>query len=546
MATKAPKLELITSEVDPDLAEVKRFIKARIAEGAIAVLIAAVLALLARMRDLNAELLRRIEASRRTRPPSETLRRLQMELPFWGSKPDNDVAQDAPKEGADAPKKERKKRGPKQKDLHGRPTLPAHLPRVPDQRLVPEAQRTCPSCKVEAEQVTFKRGAEKLELEPARYVVTQVMHEVIACQCCHEYIVSAPKGDEVVDRGILGDELVVQATVDHYENAMPWERMERQARQQGVPLSANTLAATSGKMIDLFDPIVGHIFKTVVGAKYFALDATSMPVLDVEHPLGIRTSTLWLLQGERAYSYFMYAESGHAHHVDKKLKGYKLASVMCDGSATNNCVERAGGDRGGCNAHARRKLVEAVRGGDQRALAGLELFGSIFHVDAESKRAGESIAQRFERRQRESGPLVAQLKDWVRERRGDVEPKSALGKALSYIHKQWNRLTRFMHDPVMEMTNNDVERGLRTWVLDRKTWMFCGHKDSARRAADALTIITTCKNLGIDPRRYMRDTLRRILDGEKNLDALLPENYRPASTETTACNDAHAQHAAAA
>jgi transposase len=523
---------------------VKRFIKARIAEGAIAVLIAAILALLARMRDLNTELHRRLEASRRKRPPSETLHRLQMELPFWGKKPDNDTAEDASGEGSEKPKKERKKRGPKQKDLHGRPKLPAHLQRVPDKRLVPEEQCTCPDCKVETKHVTFKPGAEKLELEPARYVVKQVLNEVRACQSCHAYIVSAPRGDEIVDRGILGDELVVQATVDHYENAVPWERMERQARQQGVPLSANTLAATAGKMIDLFDPIVGHIFQKVVSSKYFALDATSMPVLDVDHPLGIRTSTLWLLQGERSYSSFLYAESGHAHHIDKKLKGYKLASVMCDGSATNNCVERAGGDRGGCNAHARRKLVEAVRGGDHRALVGLDLFASIFHVDAESRRAGESIAQRFERRQRESAPLVGELKAWVRDRRQDVEPKSALGKALSYIDKQWNRLTRFMHDPVMELTNNDVERGLRTWVLDRKTWMFCGHAQSARRAADALTIITTCKNLGIDPRCYIRDTLRRILDGEKDLNALLPENYKPRSAET-APHEASVQRAAA-
>jgi hypothetical protein len=56
--------------------------KARIAEGAIAAVVAAVLALLARMCDLNTELQRRIEASRRKRPPSETLHRLQMELPF--------------------------------------------------------------------------------------------------------------------------------------------------------------------------------------------------------------------------------------------------------------------------------------------------------------------------------------------------------------------------------------------------------------------------------------------------------------------------------
>jgi hypothetical protein len=205
----------------------------------------------------------------------------------------------------------------------------------------------------------------------------------------------------------------------------------------------------------------------------------------------------------------------------------KLASVMCDGSATNNCVEQMGASRGGCNAHARRKLVEAARGGDQRALVGLELFGKIFHVDAESKRAGETAAQRLERRRRESAPVVAELRAWVDARLEDIEPKSPLGKAVRYIHKQWARLTRFMHDPVMELTNNDVERGLRTWVLDRKTWLFCGHAQSARRAADALTIITTCKNLGIDPRSYIRDTLRRILDGEKNIEALLPENYAP-------------------
>ena len=172
-----------------------------------------------------------------------------------------------------------------------------------------------------------------------------------------------------------------------------------------------------------------------------------------------------------------------------------------------------------------------------------ELFAKIFHVDAESKRAGESIAQRFERRQRESAPLVAELRAWVTERRGDVEPKSPLGRALAYIDKQWSRLTRFMHDPVMELTNNDVERGLRTWVLDRKTWMFCGHDQSARRAADALTIITTCKNLGIDPRRYIRDTLRRILEGEKDLDALLPENYQPTPAPECGDDTAHQQAA---
>jgi transposase len=526
MPARARKVERITSEVDPDLAEVKRFIREKIAQGAFAILIASILVLLASMRDLNTELQRRLEAARRKRPPSETLRRLQMELPFWGTKPGNDVEDTNGNAGAKPEKKKPKKRGPKTPHPHGRPKLPAHLERVPDERRVPESHCTCPNCHVEATRVTFKE-CEKLELQPARFVVVQQRTEVVACQRCHEYVVNAPRPDEIVDRGVLGDELIVQALVDHHGDGVPWERMERNARAQGVPLSANTLASSCGRAIDLLDPIVTHIAHRALSANYFGLDATSIPVLDVQHPLGVRTGALWLLQGDHRYSYFLYAESGHAHHLEAKLKGYKLASVMCDGSATNNVVERCGGERGGCNAHARRKLVEAVRGGDSRALHGLELFARIFHVDAESKRAGETLGQRFERRTRQSAPIVAELEAWVKARRGDVEPKSALGSAVAYIHRQWKRLTRFLRDARMELSNNEVESGLRTWVLNRKTWLFCGHDVSARRAADALTIITTCKKLGIEPRSYIRDTLRRILEGEKNLTLLLPENYKP-------------------
>ena len=87
---------------------------------------------------------------------------------------------------------------------------------------------------------------------------------------------------------------------------------------------------------------------------------------------------------------------------------------MCDGSPTNNCVEQqAGGLRGGCNAHGRRRLVDAVRCGDARAVEGLALYAKIFHVDAESKRQGETIEQRHARRLRDSAPEVGELRAWV-------------------------------------------------------------------------------------------------------------------------------------
>jgi transposase len=222
-----------------------------LARGAVAELLAAVLALLVRMRDLNTELVAKLAAKSRKRPPSETMRRLQLELPLV-------LTPAANENGPTRPKPERTKRGPKTKHLHGRPKLPAHLERIPEVHAVAPDARTCPECGHEAVTIGFKT-VEKLDLRPAEFVVRQIRRETCACTNCHDDAVTAPKQDEVLDRGLLGNELLVQALVDHYDDAVPWERMARSARQQGVPLAANTLAASVGRVLDLFDPVVRPI-----------------------------------------------------------------------------------------------------------------------------------------------------------------------------------------------------------------------------------------------------------------------------------------------
>jgi transposase len=521
MSPPAPREESppITGVASPDLDAVRKFIEDMLARGAFAALVTSILALLTRMRDLNTELLRKLASSSRKRPPNESMRRLQLELPLV-------LTPTAPpppaNDGGEPPVPPAKP--PRKRHPHGRPKLPAHLPRVPVVHPVLGAERICPRCAVQAKHIGYKT-TEKLEMKAAELIVLQVMCETVGCPNCHGFIRTAEKPDEVVDRGLLGDELLIQAMVDHYDNAIPFERMATTAEQQGVPLSANTLASSVGSLIDLFDPVTRHIREVALSTEYTALDATRMPVLDRAHPLGIRSGALWLIEGAHRYACFVYAPTGHDDYIEELLSGRKLGSVMCDGSATNNCVERAGGKRGGCNAHSRRKLVEALRCGDARATFGLTLYSAIFHVDAESKRLGETPAQRLTRRQTESAPLVEELRVWAAARFLDVEPKSLLGKAIRYLLRQWKRLTVFLRDPIMELTNNEVERDLRRWVLDRKTWMFVGNDRSAGRAADALTLITTCRKFGIDPRRYLRETLAKILAGEKDLAVLLPEHF---------------------
>lgn len=314
----AESVNLKSHALAPDLEVIGRFIKEMLARGAIAELIATILDLLSRMREINAELMARVASHNRKRPPNEALRRLQLELPLMFSVAANDVkatGTPAPElEGPPEPpwlRRRKKKRGPKTPHPHGRSKLPSHLPHEP--HVLAAEKRCCAKCGGELQLVDYKR-ATKLEVRPMQYFALEVLREVLACRDCHEYVCVAPKPDEVVDRGILGNELMVQALVDHYDDGVPWERMERNAAQQDVPLKANTLATSVGKLIDLFDPVVAHIKEATLSSDFTALDATRMPVLDPAHPLGIRSGSLWLLEGDHQYACFVYAPTAHADH----------------------------------------------------------------------------------------------------------------------------------------------------------------------------------------------------------------------------------------
>jgi hypothetical protein len=169
--------------------------------------------------------------------------------------------------------------------------------------------------------------------------------------------------------------------------------------------------------------------------------------------------------------------------------------------------------------------VDAVKSGDARAVPALLLYAQLFAIEAESKALKEGHGERLLRRVAQSRPLITQLWGWVDAQRPQVEPRSLLGKALTYLYNQRATLEVFLSDGRVAMTNNAVERELRTYVLDRKTWLFSGNEANAQRTAAALTIVRTCRLLGVDARAYLRVVVRRLLAGEKDASKLWPEHF---------------------
>ncbi len=66
---------------------------------------------------------------------------------------------------------------------------------------------------------------------------------------------------------------------------------------------------------------------------------------------------------------------------------------------------------------------------------------------------------------------------WLDQVLHQVPPQSATGKALFYLHEQWDKLMAYLQDGRLEIDNNGADNAIRPFVLGRKNWLF---SDSVR------------------------------------------------------------------
>lgn len=519
MGTRAQQHASSAGNAAPDLYQadpvaLSKHLHALADRGGLSAVITFVVAFIARLWKRLFEAHRQLAIHSRKKPPSERYSALQLWLPG--------VYQDAPANDTSKPK-DKPTRRPRSGKSKGRGSLPAHLPRVDEYIELPEEQRICScGCSMKFKDYEVTESLERVKMP---FWVLRKNYETWSCRDCKRVVRRAERDDEVVFRGILGPGLVSDALVDHVDDAVPFERMERNARDLGVTLNATTLAQSAIVLAEKLDPIVNHIKARALASETLALDATSMKVLDRKHPNGIRTAVLWCFVGDSRYRYFAYAEDLTGAALQKVVGVRCLHLLLADGGTNINALESQSEGRAGCHAHARRYLVAALRTGDTRAVPAIEIYLELFRIESESKLRNETRAERQLRRAKESEKWVSKLRQWVDERLVDVEPRSALGRAVKYLHRQWKRLTVFLRDGRAELTNNEVERALRRWVLARKTWLFVGHERSAKAMCNAMTVVQTARAFGHDPRAYIFDVTQRLLAGEKDLRTMLPEHW---------------------
>ncbi|MBK8802610.1 MAG: transposase [Fibrobacteres bacterium] len=107
------------------------------------------------------------------------------------------------------------------------------------------------------------------------------------------------------------------------------------------------------------------------------------------------------------------------------------------------------------------------------------------------------------RRQKWMKPVVDELEAWNARMVQSATPKGKFGEAIGYFRNQSVRLRQFLTHARLDLDNNIIERSIRPIAIGRKNWMFAGSEEGARRAALLMSLVGSCKLLGIDPAEYL-------------------------------------------
>ena len=117
-----------------------------------------------------------------------------------------------------------------------------------------------------------------------------------------------------------------------------------------------------------------------------------------------------------------------------------------------------------------------------------------YQSDAEARRKALTIAARHVRRKEIAKPLLDEIRSKIETAHPVALPSSALSKACQYALTLWSKLTRFLENPELELSNNLAENSMRPVTLGRKNWLHIGSPQAGPKVAAILSVVESCRS----------------------------------------------------
>jgi transposase len=348
--------------------------------------------------------------------------------------------------------------------------------------------------------------AEKLDYQPASFVVIQTVRAKYACAHCHDGVIEAPAAPQAVEKSLAAEGLLAHVVVSKYVDHLPLHRLERIFARDGIDLARTTLCDWVADVATALTPIDEQLRREITAATYLQTDDTPITVLDERR--GSYKGRLWTYLDPRGRQVVFDATRTHERDGPAAFLADFRGALQADAYSGYDGLYRSGHVvEIGCMAHARRRFVEAFAT-DPAAARMIALIQQLYDIERAAADLTPDARQTF-RRER-SSPLLRQMEAERDRLAHTVLPKSPVGDAVRYLTNQWAALQRFVDDGRVAIDNNRAENQLRVVAVGRKNWLFAGSFEGARRAALLYSIVQSCKLVNVPPFIYLKDVLVRL------------------------------------
>lgn len=290
---------------------------------------------------------------------------------------------------------------------------------------------------------------------------------------------------------------------------MPFYRLQMLQKMVGVPLPHPTQWQLLESLADDIYPVYYELERLAAQGKFISHDDTFVKILSVMEEnqgkaargekgrTGMYTTGVVSQVGQYIVYLFL---SGRCHSgenmaklLEKRFPGLAPVIRMADALSANSSVEFIS-ILCKCLAHGRRKFYEIYDyfPGDCRVM--IDGLAIVYHYDAIAKKEKMDPDTRLAYHKLHSAPIMASLKGWLVQKLegNEVEPNSSLGRAMKYMLKHWEGLTRFLHVPGAMLDNNISERALKIPIRSRKNSLFYKTEHGAFVGSLLMSIIHTC------------------------------------------------------
>ena len=367
--------------------------------------------------------------------------------------------------------------------------------------------------------------------------------EKMRCNLCGEVFTAQPP--ENIGTQKYDETVGAMIAMLKYGSGFPFHRIEKLQASMGIPLPASTQWDIVEKAADKGAfPAYRELVRQAAQGNLIHNDDTPAKIMELTRQIneksarkGMFTTGMVSITQERRIALFFTGQK-HAGENLAELLGERKAELdppiqMCD-ALSRNIPKDLETIIANCLTHGRRNFVEVVESFPDEVAYVVDRIALVYKTDDKAKKQNLTPQERLILHQRQSGPVMENLKQWCEEQleQKKTEPNSGLGKAISYMLKHWLPLTLFLRVPGAPLDNNICEQALKKAILHRKNSLFYRTVHGALIGDLFMSLIHTCNLGGVDPFGYLVALQKNYHDLFKN-----PQNWMPWNYQKTASND---------